>query len=307
MTTTTPLRILVVGDRDDTRLTACWMLERAFDPVEVLQATSPEEANENCAGDRVDCILVDAQTSAFEDVVKAVLTAAGQGLVPVVVLLGKGDEAARATAQQLGVIDWLRKDQVSPAVVGLTVRRAIDVASLRLMLAEQGRELERLRESEADAAAAAKEAKLRASGPYHAPEPSPNAMPVQASVETEPPSENKPATDDESVPPSRESELPEPPARELLVAPKFVTSGFGTLSAEDDELAQRIQKDLMPAGAPYLDGFDVAGLTLSAATTGGDYYDYLPVGDDLLTITIGECSGRGLAPAMLVASLRAYL
>lgn len=63
----------------------------------------------------------------------------------------------------------------------------------------------------------------------------------------------------------------------------------------------------MPAGAPYLDGFDVAGLTISAAATGGDYYDYLPVGDDLLTITIGECSGRGLAPAMLVSSLRAYL
>ena len=39
----------------------------------------------------------------------------------------------------------------------------------------------------------------------------------------------------------------------------------------------------------------------------GDHYDYLPVGDDLLSIAIGECSGQGLAPAMMMASLRAYL
>ena len=324
MTTTSPLRILVAGDRDDTRLTACWMLERAFDPVEVLQATSLGEATESCGGDRVDCILIDAQASDFEDVLKAVLTAAGPGLVPVVVLLGKGDEAARATAQQLGVIDWLRKDQISPAVVGLTVRRAIDVASLRLMLAEQGRELEWLRKSEVDARkeAAAKEEELLTIGSYRVR--NSDVMPVSAGVETESVKVVKevavalaaPPVVTEVIAPPREQpprelatprELPDPPPRELLVAPRLVTGGFGIPTAEDDELATRIQKDLMPAGAPYLDGFDVAGLTLPAASTGGDYYDYLPVGDDLLTIAIGECSGHGLGPAMIVASLRAYL
>ena len=302
MTNSTPLRILVVADQDDTRLTACWMLERAFDPVEVLQATSPDEAVESCEG--VDCILVDGQTSDFGEAVKGVLTAGGGGLVPVVVLLGKGDEAARATAHQLGVIDWLRKDQVSPAVVGLTVRRAIDVAALRLMLAEQGRELERLRATEADARLMA--AASPGSATYQVPEPTPNAMPVAASVETAITDEADAATA-ATVASPRESISDEPPQRELLVAPKFVAGGFEGQSVADEELAHRIQKDLMPVGAPYLDGFDVAGLTLAAAATGGDYYDYLPVGDDLLTISIGECSGRGLAPAMLVASLRAYL
>ncbi len=48
-------------------------------------------------------------------------------------------------------------------------------------------------------------------------------------------------------------------------------------------------------------------MSVPADTTGGDYYDYLPTADGLLTITIGECSGHGLAPAMFMASLRAYL
>jgi len=314
MTNTTPLRILVVADQDDTRLTAGWMLQRAFDPVEVLLAESPDEATGHCNGDRIDCILVDGQTSEFEEAVKTVLTAAGPGLVPVVVLLGKGDEAARATAHKLGVIDWLRKDQVSPSVVGLTVRRAIDVAALRLMLGEQGRELERLRESESEARkTAAKERELRVADRYTVLEASANAMPVSAAVETESTTETGSASETGSalaaevaVPP-REAVSDEPPPRELLVAPKLVTGGISIQSADDEELAQRIQQDLMPAGAPYLAGFDVAGLTLPAAATGGDYYDYLPVGDDLLTIAIGECSGRGLGPAMVVASLRAYL
>lgn len=68
-----------------------------------------------------------------------------------------------------------------------------------------------------------------------------------------------------------------------------------------------MQKDLMPPGSPLVDGFDIAGLSIPAETTGGDYYDYLPMADDLLCVSIGECSGRGLAPAMVMASLRAYL
>ena len=108
---------------------------------------------------------------------------------------------------------------------------------------------------------------------------------------------------DAAGPPRSEVSHPE----EQLVAPKLVTNGFESQSAADEELAHRILKDLMPPGAPYLEGFDVAGLSIPAAATGGDYYDFLLVGDDLLSITIGECSGQGLGPAMMMASLRAYL
>lgn len=308
MINSTPLRILVVAEQTDTGTTASWLLRRAFDPVEVVSATTAEEAAANCA-DRVDCILVDTQLADFDGMIGSIQSASGADSVPLIVLRGNGDEVQRNAAQKRGVIDWLRKDQLSPAVVSLTVRRAIDVASLRLMLAEQGRELERLRQQEsATSAQKAKEPTVaRAEAPaesteYHAPEPARDAVPIAGGVsmtakEAEP-SDSSPAA------PAR-SEVSH--AGEQLVAPKLVTSGFESQSAADEELAHRIQKDLMPPGAPYLEGFDVAGLSIPAAATGGDYYDFLPVGDDLLSITIGECSGQGLGPAMMMASLRAYL
>lgn len=298
MTNTTPLRMLVVADQADTRSTVCWMIERAYDPVNLVQAGSAKEAAAGCSGELIDCILIDAATSEFETTLRTLLEAISPALVPVVVLLGKGDDAARTVAQELGVIDWLRKDQFSPAILGLTVRRAIDVASLRLMLAEQGRELERLRESEA----AAKQqifaaGSVRSAEHYQAPMPTSESQHVPADVEAEQGAGAVAARAGSTATRSGE----------LLVAPKLVTSGVGGQNVEDEELAQRVQKDLMPPGAPYLDGFDVAGLSIPAAATGGDYYDYLPVGDDLLSITIGECSGQGLGPAMMMASMRAYL
>ena len=92
-----------------------------------------------------------------------------------------------------------------------------------------------------------------------------------------------------------------------LERPNLVTAGLEVSTQDERELAGRVQKDLMPPGSPLVDGFDIAGLSIPAETTGGDYYDYLPMADDLLCVSIGECSGRGLAPAMVMASLRAYL
>jgi len=154
----TSLRILVVAEQTDTGTTASWLLRRAFDPVEVVSATTAEEAATSCA-DRVDCILVDTQLADFDGMLGSIQSASGADSVPLIVLRGNGDELQRNAAQKRGVIDWLRKDQLSPAVISLTVRRAIDVASLRLMLAEHGRELERLRKNEA--ATAAQQAKAR--------------------------------------------------------------------------------------------------------------------------------------------------
>ena len=91
-----------------------------------------------------------------------------------------------------------------------------------------------------------------------------------------------------------------------ITRPKLVKDLPGVTS-EDHVLAAEVQKKLMPTGSPSIEGFDIAGLSIPASRTGGDYYDYLPIADDLLTITIGECSGQGMAPAMMMASLRAYL
>lgn len=73
------------------------------------------------------------------------------------------------------------------------------------------------------------------------------------------------------------------------------------------EAARRIQQKLFPTASPALPGFDIAGMAWPAAATGGDYFDYLPMLDECTGVVVGDVSGHGFGPALLMASTRAYL
>jgi PAS domain S-box-containing protein len=72
-------------------------------------------------------------------------------------------------------------------------------------------------------------------------------------------------------------------------------------------LARIVQQKLYPAGAPELEGFDLAGAAFPAHHTCGDYYDFLPFADGRIGIAIGDVSGHGFGSALLMAETRAYL
>ncbi len=72
-------------------------------------------------------------------------------------------------------------------------------------------------------------------------------------------------------------------------------------------LARTIQQRLYPAEAPSLPGFDLAGAAFPAEATCGDYYDFVPMDGGRLCIAIGDVSGHGFGPALLMAETRAYL
>src|SRR5262249_30370159 len=44
-----------------------------------------------------------------------------------------------------------------------------------------------------------------------------------------------------------------------------------------------------------------------AEATGGDYFDYVPMIDHSVGIVIGDVSGHGFGPALLMAAIRSYL
>jgi sigma-B regulation protein RsbU (phosphoserine phosphatase) len=71
--------------------------------------------------------------------------------------------------------------------------------------------------------------------------------------------------------------------------------------------ARDVQQRLYPVAAPHLRAFDIAGATFPALATSGDYYDFLPVSDGILDVVIGDVSGHGLGPALIMAETRAYL
>jgi sigma-B regulation protein RsbU (phosphoserine phosphatase) len=77
-------------------------------------------------------------------------------------------------------------------------------------------------------------------------------------------------------------------------------------SREEFRTARAIQRRLLPS-LPGLRGFDLAGMSYCAGEACGDYFDYIPMRDGRLGIAIGDVSGHGLAPALLIASTRAYL
>jgi sigma-B regulation protein RsbU (phosphoserine phosphatase) len=64
---------------------------------------------------------------------------------------------------------------------------------------------------------------------------------------------------------------------------------------------------LFPKGAPKAPGFDIAGVSHPAEATGGDYFDFLPLKDDLLGIVVADVSGHGLGASLLMSEARAYL
>ncbi|MFV1957900.1 MAG: SpoIIE family protein phosphatase [Planctomycetota bacterium] len=73
------------------------------------------------------------------------------------------------------------------------------------------------------------------------------------------------------------------------------------------QLAAEVQRRLYPRAAPQVEGFDIAGAVFSAVETCGDYFDFIPLADDRFAIVIGDVSGHGLGPAMVMAQTRAYL
>jgi serine phosphatase RsbU (regulator of sigma subunit) len=72
------------------------------------------------------------------------------------------------------------------------------------------------------------------------------------------------------------------------------------------ELAQRIQQRLMPTEPLNLPGYEVAGWNRPASRTGGDYYDWIRIDQQRAAVVIGDVTGHGVGPALLMAVCRAY-
>jgi serine phosphatase RsbU (regulator of sigma subunit) len=78
-------------------------------------------------------------------------------------------------------------------------------------------------------------------------------------------------------------------------------------AAQELEIAKQVQARLFPQSSPRLSSLDYAGICLQAREVGGDYYDFLDLGQDRLGLVIGDISGKGIAAALLMANLQANL
>ncbi len=73
------------------------------------------------------------------------------------------------------------------------------------------------------------------------------------------------------------------------------------------DVARQLQRDLMPRRAPDLAGYRIAHSYRTANEIGGDYYDFLPLADGRMVLTVGDASGHGIGAGLVMAIANATL
>lgn len=73
------------------------------------------------------------------------------------------------------------------------------------------------------------------------------------------------------------------------------------------EIAGDVQQLLFPERLPKSDGLRLEASYLPHDMVGGDYYDYIPLGDDMFLVCIADVSGKGVGAALMMSSFQASL
>ena len=78
-------------------------------------------------------------------------------------------------------------------------------------------------------------------------------------------------------------------------------------AAQEMDIARQVQSKLLPQKAPVLQTLDYAGTCIQARAVGGDYYDFLDLGEGRVGFVLADVAGKGISAALLMANLQAHL
>jgi sigma-B regulation protein RsbU (phosphoserine phosphatase) len=76
---------------------------------------------------------------------------------------------------------------------------------------------------------------------------------------------------------------------------------------EEMRMATQIQADLLPKEIPHLARYQLTGISIPAKSVGGDYYDFIKMGESGLAFCIADVSGKGMPAALLMANIQASI
>ncbi len=71
------------------------------------------------------------------------------------------------------------------------------------------------------------------------------------------------------------------------------------------EMATEVQMRLFPQSLPLIDRIELAGICLPARGVGGDYYDFLALGEDRVGMAVADVAGKGISAALLMSIVQA--
>jgi len=72
-------------------------------------------------------------------------------------------------------------------------------------------------------------------------------------------------------------------------------------------VAHLIQQTLLPKSVPELEGYQIAAYYQPAREVGGDFYNFLELGDGRLGLVVGDVAGKGVPAALVMANTQSVL
>jgi PAS domain S-box-containing protein len=80
-----------------------------------------------------------------------------------------------------------------------------------------------------------------------------------------------------------------------------------TRQKQQELYAAQIQHHLLPQQTPQIEGYDLAATCVPAENVGGDFYDWVLREDGKVDITLADVMGKGVAAALVMATVRAAM
>ena len=92
------------------------------------------------------------------------------------------------------------------------------------------------------------------------------------------------------------------------ITPKFVENVTERQRLKRElEVARHVQMSFLPKENPKIDGLDISSTCIPALEVGGDYYDFISLGEKKIGIIIGDVSGKGTQAAFYMTLTKGFL
>jgi sigma-B regulation protein RsbU (phosphoserine phosphatase) len=73
---------------------------------------------------------------------------------------------------------------------------------------------------------------------------------------------------------------------------------------EDLSVARDVQMSMLPATCPEVEGYQIAASSTPAREVGGDFFDFIEIGESRLGFVIGDVTGKSVSGALVVSASR---
>jgi FixJ family two-component response regulator len=319
----TPKVLLIDDDEDSYIITRDLLAQVKSAPIDLEWMNTYELGVEAMLRGEHDAYLVDYRLGARDGLELLRQAMAGGCRAPIIIMTGQGDHAVDVQAMTEGAADYLVKGQANGAVIERSIRYAIErYRAMDQCLKDQAQL--RILTEQMPAILWTTDRQLRFTSSWGAGLLGLKLQPNELVGQTLFQYFKTDDADHEAILPHRRALNGETVSFEIdwmgrtyrsQVDPFRESGGriVGTVGISldithaneiEDEFraARAIQEQMFPKQVPSLPGFDLAGVCHPTASTGGDYYDYIPMPCGSLGIVVADVSRHGFASALIMAA-----